>query len=44
MLYVTLLFLLYEVNQFFFEITYIFRGYKKGALGSNVLNTNFMFL
>ena len=26
----------------FFEIAYIFRGYKKGALRSNVLNTNFM--
>ena len=37
------LFLLFEV-KIFFDITYIFRGYKKGALGSNVLNTNLMFL
>ena len=41
-LYVTPLFLLYEVKCFVFEITYDFRSYKKGALRSNVLNINFM--
>ena len=44
--YVIPLFLLREVKYIYiyiyFEIFYIFRGYKKGALESNVLNTNFM--